>query len=147
MSTYYRIHNKGGWRHDENVAHAAISPGNILELNSDNEVLKHATENGALTSGRLIAVEDALQGNGVTDDYAADDIVSVAVADPGSEWNMLVVFGTSLTIGEELVSDGAGGLMSADDLDSGTTPEVIAVSLEEFDTVSGDYQLVHVRII
>ena len=147
MSTYYRIHNKGGWRHDENVAHAAISPGNILELNSDNEVLKYATENGAPPSGRLIAVEDALQGNGVTDDYAAADIVSVAVADAGSEWNMLVAAGTVLTIGESLVTDGSGCLMSADDLDSGTTAEVVAVSMEEFTVDSGEAELVHVRIV
>ena len=147
MSTYYRIHNKGGHRHDENVAHAAISPGNILELNSDNEVLKHATENGALNSGKLIAVEDALQGNGVTDDYAAADIVMVEVAESGSEWNLLVAAGTVLTIGEELVSDGSGCLMSADDLSSGTIAVVIAVAMEEFTVDSGEAELAHVRIL
>lgn len=147
MSTYYRIHNKGGWRHDENVAHAAISPGNILELNSDNEVLRYATENGAPPSGRLIAIEDALQGKEVTDDYAADDIVMVAVADAGSEWNLLVAAGAVLTIGESLISDGNGCLQSADDVPSGETAEVIAVSLEEFTVDSGEAELVHVRII
>jgi hypothetical protein len=147
MSTYYRIHNKGDWRHDENVAHAAISPGNILELNSDNEVLKHATENGALVDGKLIAVEDALQGNGVTDDYAADDRVMIAIAASGSEWNLLVAAATVLTIGENLVSDGSGCLMSEDDLSSGTTAEVIAVALEEYTVDSGEAELVHVRIL
>jgi hypothetical protein len=147
MSTYYRIHNKGDWRHDENVAHAAISPGNILELNSDNEVLKHATENGALVDGKLIAVEDALQGNGVTDDYAADDRVMIAIAASGSEWNILVAAATVLTIGENLVSDGSGCLMSEDDLSSGTTAEVIAVALEEYTVDSGEAELVHVRIL
>ena len=147
MSTYYRIHNKGGWRHDENVAHAAISPGNILELNDDNEVLKHATENGALVHGKLIAVEDALQGHEVTDAYAAADVVMVAVADSGSEWNLLIAAGTVLTIGEELVSDGEGCLMSADDLDSGTTAVVIATALEEFTVDSGEAELAHVRIL
>ena len=146
-TTYYRIHNKGGWRHDENEAHAAISPGNILELNSDDEVLKHATENGALKHGRLIAIEDALQGNEVTDDYAAADVVSVAVADAGSEWNLLVTAGTVLTIGEDLVSDGEGCLMSADDLSSGTTAVVIATALEEVTVDSGEAELVHVRIL
>ena len=147
MSTYYRIHNKGGWRHDENVAHAAISPGNILELNTDNEVLRHATENGVLNDGRLIAIEDALQGNEVTDDYAADDIVMIAVADGGSEWNLLVAAASDVEIGDELVSDGEGCLMLADDLDSGTTAEVIATALEEYTVDSGEAELVHVRVL
>ena len=147
MSTYYRIHNKGGHRHDENVAHAAISPGNILELNSDNEVLKHDTENGTLNSGKLIAVEDALQGNGVTDDYAAGDIVMVEVAESGSEWNLLVAAGATLTIGEELISDGSGCLQSADDVPSGETAVVIAIALEDFTVDSGEAELTHVRIL
>jgi len=145
MTTYRRIHSKGEWRHEEYVAHAILSPGNILEMNSDNEVLKHATENGSLTSGKLIAQEDALQGRVASTAYAAADIISVAVAESGSEWNLLVESGQVLTIGEELIANGLGALKSAGDVDSGETANVIAVCLEAVTTTA--IQLVNVRIL
>ena len=117
---YFRIHNKGTlWIHDEAVAAGTISPGMLTEVTSAGKVQAHSTE-GARAE-RLIALEDALQGNGVDTDYSALDIVTLAVAMPGEVFNLLVASGEALNPGDEVVSAGDGTVISTSSIASATT--------------------------
>ena len=116
---YRRIHNKGDWRHEELLAAGTITPGMLLEVTTSGTVRAHATEGGC--AERLIAVEDALQGQTVDDDYSASDVVSMAVAAPGAVFNMLMKKGETGSPGQEVVSAGDGTLILVDNISTGTT--------------------------
>ena len=113
---YRRIHNKGDWRHEEYVAAGTITPGMLIELVAAGTVQAHSTEGGR--AERMVALEDALQGKTVADDYSADDIVTVALPAPGTVMNMLLAVGETATIGEELISAGDGTLKCLDNASS-----------------------------
>lgn len=111
--SYARIHNKGGYHQEEYTAHAVITPGNLVKLNSDGEVLRHSTSGGQ--GEAMIAMEDALQGNTVDDNYAAADLVTVILPYKGSVVNALILAGENVAIGDHLYSSGAGCLKKVTD--------------------------------
>ena len=134
---YRRIHGKGGYRRDEKVAVSAITPGMLVELTSADEVQPHSTEGGR--AELIVAEEDALQGQIVTHAYEADEIVTLAIADPGSEWQMLIASGETITIGEQLISAGDGTLKALDNATSASAvAQVVAVALETSQTAAGE---------
>ena len=117
---YFRIHNKGTlWIHDEADAAGTITPGMLTEVTSAAKVQAHSTEGGR--AERLIALEDALQGNGVDTDYSADDVVTLAVGMPGEVFNLLVALGEALSPGDEVVSAGDGAVIGTSSVASATT--------------------------
>jgi len=108
LNTISRIHSKGDYRYEEHTASAAISPGMLLEINSDSEVLAH---NSSSTVGEcLFAMEDALQGNDLSDDYADGDLVACIIPMKGSVVNAFLLAGVSYSVGEVLESNGDGTL-------------------------------------
>lgn len=109
---YTRIHNKGDWRHEELVAAGAVTPGMLLEVTTAGKGQAHSSEGGR--SERLIAIEDALQGNGVDTAYSAADILSIAVAEPGSVFNLLMESGNDGAPGAEVISAGNGKVKCVD---------------------------------
>jgi len=144
MPTYRKIHSKGlYWRGEERVAAGTITPGMLTEEIAAGTVQAHSTEGGR--SEKMIALEDALQGNTVTDDYSALDQVFLALAMPGDEFIMQVASGETLTIGEQLISAGDGTLKARDNASSGVTvQETIAYAQEAITTTA--ITLVKVRI-
>jgi len=137
---YRRIHNKGDWRHEEAVAAGTIKPGMILEMTTDGEVQAHSNEGGR--HGRMVAVEDALQGNGVDTDYSEDDIVSIAVMSPGSVFNLLMLAGETGSPGQEVASDGTGHVILVSNLSTSTELDNIVGHIDaseaEFDALEED---------
>jgi len=119
MSTDNRIHLVGEWRREEAAAAGTISPGMLIEEDSNGEFQAHSTEGG--TAMRLVAVEDALQGNTIDDDYSADDLVSANVEQPGNEVQMYLKAGENVAIGADLISAGDGTLIADGSEDSLTT--------------------------
>lgn len=114
---YYRIHNRGSLhRHEEIVAAGTITPGMLCEVIPAGTVQAHSTEGGR--AERLIAKEDALQGNGIDTNYSAGDIVSLAVAGPGDVFNMLMAAGEDGAPGAEVVSAGDGTVKCVDNVTS-----------------------------
>ena len=141
---YERIHNKDlNWRHDELVCDTSdIEPGMLCELTSGGLVQPHATEGGR--AERMVALEDALQGNTVDDDYEEGDIVMLSLAAQHGEYNMIITGGETISIGEELISAGDGKLIARDNSTSGVTvQETIARALEAFSATAD--ALIHVR--
>ena len=93
---------------NEYVANAAITPGHLIELMSTGKVRVHATAGGDVLP--MFALEDELQGKGITDAYAALDPVQCWVAVRGEEVYALLANGEIAVIGSFLVSNGDGTL-------------------------------------
>lgn len=141
MSTEQQIHLIGSFRRDEKLAAAALSPGHLLEVTSADKVQKEST--GAVVVDRLVAVEDALQGNPITTAYALGDLVSFNIYAPGAEAQVYLKAGENVAIGAKLESNGDGTLVA---LSSGVA---VAIAMEAQDlSDSGDVDtLTHVRFI
>jgi len=93
--------------HFEYPASAALKPGHLVETLSTGKVQKHATHGGV--SEMMIALEDALQGNGVTDAYAADDVVTIKAVDRNRRfYGRLPANAVAVTKGSKLMSNGDG---------------------------------------
>lgn len=132
----------------EKVANAAISPGMLIEEMSTGKVRAHATEGGY--AERAVAVEDALQGNGIDDDYAADDQVSYHLVSPGAEVQMMIQAGQDIAVGDKLISAGDGTLIENGQESSGVTVrQIIAVAIADLDLTDSDAvdTLCEVRIL
>ena len=148
-TTKRRIHSKGDYQQDEKVAAGTITPGMLVEQVSDAATIKaHATEGGDAEAA--FAVEDALQGNTVTDDYSAADLVTYILPVKGACVNALLKAGYDYTIATELISAGDGTLKPKAQASSGVSVDrIIAVVTEDCDIdASGDSDtLAEVRIL
>lgn len=114
---YYTIHNKGvNWRREELVAAGTITPGMLCEVTASGTVQAHSLEGGR--AERIIAIEDVFQGNGVDTNYTATDQVFLAVAEPGSVWNMLMAAGEDGAPGAPVISAGDGTVKCVDNASS-----------------------------
>lgn len=120
----------------EREAHAAITPGMIVELNSDDEVLKHDTA-GSTVAPCMVALEDELQGNGIDTDYDAGDPVQVWILHPGEVFYGILADNCNIAIGDYLESNGDGTLREWTPLNSeaaGHEHSCVGIALEAVDT-------------
>lgn len=107
----------GGMR-KERLAGGTITPGHLLQLGSANTVVVHA--NATKHAQKMFALEDELQGKGLTDNYSSGAPVQYNVCLPGEEVNALIKASENIAIGDKLESAGDGTLQkmvlsSADD--------------------------------
>jgi len=109
MSTENQIHLIGDFRREEIVAAGDIKPGHLVEEDSSGTCVVHATSAGV--AQRFIAVEDALQGETISDSYESGDLVSLNVELPGNEVQMFLYAGEDVAIGVDLESNGDGTLV------------------------------------
>ena len=106
---------------DEAQANAALYPGYLLEKLSTGKVRAHATAGGSW--GGHVALEDALQGNGVDDAYAANDLVFVATFRKGDKANLVLADGETIVIGDLVESAGDGTIRKLQGESSAVQPE------------------------
>ena len=92
----------------EAIANAAITPGHLVERMSSGKVRVHA--NAGQNAQRLFAIEDALQGKEISEDYSADDQVRFIACRRGDEVNAILADGENAVIGSFLESNGNGEL-------------------------------------
>lgn len=116
---------------EERAAVAAITPGMLLELTSADKVQAHSTARGDVCPP-MFALENELEGQGITDAYAADDQVQVWIPNRGDQVYALLADGETATIGEKLVSDGNGYLLCYTG-DSATQEKIVGIALEAVD--------------
>lgn len=136
---------------EEYKAHEVITPGELLELNSDKEVLPHATAGGNVLA--MFALEDELQGKDIDDDYVTGDQVQVWVTVRGEEVYAILKDGENVSIGDFLESAGDGLLQkhTKDIVEGGSslesmpdttiyTNQIVAIALQALDlsTSSGE---------
>jgi len=148
MSSENRIHLIGDFRRDEALAADTVTPGDLVELDSDGYYQPHSTEGGY--AERIFAEADVLQGNTISTDYDAADLVSANVEVTGNETQAFLKAGENVSIGDFLVSAGDGTLIANGSESSGTTVrQIIAVAREAKD-LSGSgavATLIRVRLL
>ena len=134
-----------GYAYEERDAGAAgIKPGMLVQVDTDGDVIVHATEGGRAEC--LVALEDSLQGKTVDDAYTVDNPVRLMIFRPGEEFCGLLEANQTIDIGEGLISAGNGKFKSA--TDSGLTiASIVAYAMEAEDTSGSSPAdtLIHMR--
>lgn len=98
--------------YDEAVAAGTITPGDLVEKDTNGKVVRHATADGATIP--MFALEEGWStgaGAAIDTDYASLDTVQLGVCARGVVVNAWVAAAASaIVIDDPLGSDGAGGL-------------------------------------
>lgn len=128
------------------AAGATVYPGDILQLDSAGKVKEHALAGGPVRPLK-VAIEDALQGNEVSEVYTAANVCQYVTPKSGDEILFRLADSMTIIIGDRLVSNGDGTLKKyAQDSSEAVNPDypdpVVCVALEAV-TTSGavDYIL------
>ena len=139
-STYHSINISGNEIvRREALADAAIPPGELLEINADEEAAPHSGAAGVLP-GVLVALEDPAAAAGTTEaidvDYDAGDTVYYAVGRPGDVFYIFLAASQTVVKGvTQLQSDGAGALTPV--TVGATTLEKSVVGVADEDKTTG----------
>lgn len=113
---------------EEYTASGTIIPGMLLNFSAANTVRAHNDDAPAQGCLPMFALEDALQGKGIDDEYVSGDPVNVWVPTRGDEVYAILEDGQSVSVGTFLESNGAGYLQA---FTSGNG--AVAVALEALD--------------
>lgn len=133
-----RIQLKGEGTHEEGRAAGAILPGNLITLDANGALIRHNLSGG--WAEKAIALEDALQGNGITVAYASGDLVSYVIPKPGDVVFVLLNGGENADPSKFLASAGDGTFKVASGSDVRLLKPLEALNL----TDSGDVDT-HIR--
>ena len=120
----------------ERNANTTITPGMLLELMSTDKVKPHALSGGDVTPV-MFALEDELQGNGIDDNYSANNPVKIWIPGRGDVVYAILADNNDIDIGDKLMSKGDGTLeeyTAGDSNNYGYEQGVIAIALEAVDT-------------
>jgi hypothetical protein len=125
----------------EYVSAAVVTPGELLELTTAGLVQDHSTAGGNVL-GPMFAIEDALQGKAIWDNYASGALVRVWIPTRGDEVYAILADGQHIEIGEPLESNASGYLQkwAGDTGDSTNATKLLSIvgyALEAKD-LSGD---------
>lgn len=133
-----RILLKGDGRYEEDTSVGTLKPGYLVERTSTPTIKAHATQGGY--AERAVVMEDALQGDTISDSYTAGDLVPYKLMEPGAECLMWLYAGENVSIGDKLISNGDGTLIKNGSEGSGVTvKQIIAIAQEALDlSDSGD---------
>jgi len=126
-TAYKTIVLKGKGMRKEALANASITPGMLVEEMSTGKIRAHSTAGGR--AGSLWAVEDDLQGNGITDAYSANNRAQYEAHPKGNELYALIADGENIAIGDKLCSNGDGYLKEATPDSSGVIVEDTIVAI------------------
>lgn len=93
------------------AASEAITPGHLVDRFNNGGIIrwrKHATAGAAVA--KAVALNHSMANKGVSDAYAANDLVEVALLQPGSSAWMFIASGQNIAAGQKLESAGDGTL-------------------------------------
>jgi len=115
-------------------AGGTITPGMLLELEADGDVVAHNTA-GANVVPIMFALENTLEGKGIDDDYASGAKVQCWIPGRGDIVYCLLHDDVDITLGDIMESDGEGRVQehAADPGDSTTgsvQQAIIGIALE-----------------
>lgn len=124
---------KGNGVQSEGVANAAVKPGMLVELLSTGKSQAHGTQGGGGVE-KMFAIENELEGQGIDDDYAADDVLFQKWYNGGDWVNALLANGENASIGDKLDSNGDGYLRVQPTIDATTLAgSTVAIAMADVD--------------
>lgn len=134
---------------EELTAGGAITPGMLLALNSSGNVVAHsvAQATGAGTVLPRFALEDELQGKGISDAYANGARVQVWIPTRGDVVNALLATGQNAAIGAWLASNGDGTLKVVASAAADVDAVIVGQAVEALNNTSGSAQRLLVQIL
>jgi hypothetical protein len=107
------INSVGQVHFKEAPANGTVTPGDFLERATDGDLQRQATSEVA--GPKLIALENDLEGDSISDDYASGDNVRAAYLKPGDEvYAFVPASAAAIVIGDHLVFDGTGCVIKGD---------------------------------
>ena len=107
--TILRKGNYGVIHYEEFPCHASYTPpypGMLVQINSDGTCSVQTSVGGDVPV--MVAVEDALQGHTIDDQYSANNIVRVLIAEPGHMIQGPIPVGVATVVGSMMLSKGDG---------------------------------------
>jgi len=119
---------------EEYEAAAAITPGYLIEMTSAGKVQAHSSAGQNMI--HMFALEDELQGNGISDAYSSGDQVQCWIPQRGDQVYALLDDGESVTKGDFLESAGNGNLQKYTADAEGVanyTNQIVGIALETVD--------------
>ena len=132
---------KGDYVLEEAIAHEAITPGCLIQLNSDAEIALMATDEGVIEVA--VAIENALAGKTIDDACSSGDRIRYAILQRGAVAYMFLKAGENASIGEWLVPT-TGGIWKCNSADANSDKR--AVALEAVNNTGGTSLRIKVRI-
>lgn len=103
----YRIWLDGDGEYCERLASGAVSPGMLIEETSAaNTAQAHSTSGGAAEA--FFAIEDRLQGYGITDAYSSGARMRCVKLSKGATVYCRIANGQNIARADKLISNGAG---------------------------------------
>lgn len=133
---------------------SAITPGQLIELTSGDEVQEHSTAGG--NAQPIIARAEEYAGGSIDDDYAVGDTVPFYVGRSGDEFYAFLADGEDVSIGDYLESDGNGDLQAhtPQAVDEGGTATytiygeaIVFKALEALNNTSGTPSRIKVEVV
>lgn len=95
-------------QNEDNAAAEALTPGHLINYDSNGDWVKHATAGG--DTARRFALEREELGQDMNDDYAIRDTVKAGLCPRGVRVNAIIASGQNITKGNFLESAGNGTL-------------------------------------
>lgn len=93
----------------EGIASSTITPGMLVEFGGANDLQPHSTVGGI--ARKAFALENDLEGLGITDNYLVGQTVKYIVASCGVEVQAILAAGQTCTKGQAMESHGDGTLV------------------------------------
>jgi len=108
--SYNTIMVRGNGVREEATGDGAVTPGQLLERTSADAVKRHATAGG--NAQKYFAIEDVLQGNPISTDYATTELVQFTIAQRGDLIYALLKNGEDVDKGDPLESASSGDMQA-----------------------------------
>lgn len=103
---------KGDPLYKEAEANGTITPGHLIIRSAADLVIAH--NSAGATCAKLFAVENDIAGDGITDNYAAGEVVRFVAPRQGDEIFAILADGENASVGSFLESNGNGELRVVD---------------------------------
>ena len=133
------IQLRGEALHKEGIAGAVVTPGYLIEQDTDLTWIPHA--NAGLNAAPTFALELAMLGKGIADDYADGDQIQVGAQVPGNEVYALVAASAAAILNNEYLESAGDGTLRIATTDAATDDTqregIVARALEDVDNSGG----------
>ena len=135
-----RIQLLGDFVREERAAGGTITPGELVEVDSSGDFIRH--NSAAAAHAHSFAIENEMQGDNITEDYLITEQTQVNYQRPGNEVYAWLAAGENAAIGDILESDGAGLLQAL----SGTNQQPVGFALEALDLSASGVAAARIKI-
>lgn len=116
---------------EERDAGEALYPGHLLEITSVGKFQKHS--NAGQNVVQIFAIEDALQGKDIDDQYSSDDPVRGWIPQRGDHALTVLADGENVEIGDYLESAGNGTLQKHIVESTTYSNQIVGIAVEAMD--------------